>query len=106
MQYMFHNCNVLTSVDVTGFNTSNVTNMQGLFYKCHKLQTIDVSNFNTAKVTNMSWMFFGCYDVTKIFAGSYWTTSAVTEDEDMFMNCSKLVGGMGTTYDESHVGAQ
>ena len=103
MQYMFHNCNVLTSVDVSGFNTANVTNMSGLFYKCHKLQTIDVSNFNTAKVTNMSWMFFGCYDVTKIFAGSYWATSAVTEDEDMFMNCSNLVGGMGTVYDENHV---
>ena len=26
MQYMFHDCNVLTSIDVTGFNTTNVTN--------------------------------------------------------------------------------
>ena len=105
MQYMFHDCNVLTSLDVTGFNTANVTNMCGMFYKCHKLQTIDLRNFNTAKVTNMSWMFFGCYDVTKIFAGSGWTTSQMPTDEDgaMFMNCTKLVGGQGTTYDENRV---
>ena len=104
MQYMFHDCNVLTSIDVTGFNTTNVTNMRGMFYKCQQLQSIDLSSFNTALVTDMSWMFYGCNALTKIYAGSEWTAEGVVTDEDnaMFMNCTKLVGGAGTTYDETH----
>ncbi len=105
MQYMFYDCSLLESVDVSGFNTANVTNMSGLFYKCHKLQTLNLSNFNTFKVTNMSWMFYGCNELTKIYAGSYWTTSSVNQSEEMFVNCTKLVGSAGTTYDESHVDA-
>ena len=104
MQYMFHDCNVLTSIDVTGFNTTNVTNMRGMFYKCQQLQSLDLSSFNTALVTDMSWMFYGCNALTKIIAGSEWTAEGVVTDEDnaMFMNCTKLVGGAGTTYDETH----
>ena len=104
MQYMFYNCSTLTSLDVTGFNTASVTNMSGMFYRCQQLQTLDLSNFNTARVTNMSWMFYSCYALTTIYAGSYWTTSSVTADEDgaMFTNCSNLVGSKGTAYSEDH----
>ena len=105
MQFMFYDCNLLESVDVNGFNTANVTNMSGLFYKCHKLQTLNLRNFNTFKVTNMSWMFYGCYELTKIYAGSYWTTSSVNQSEEMFVNCTKLVGSAGTPYDADHVDA-
>ncbi len=105
MQFMFHDCNVLPNVILTGFNTANVTNMSGMFYKCHQLESLDLSSFNTAKVKNMSWMFFGLYSITNIRVGNEWSTAEVTEDEDMFMNCTNLVGGLGTTYDEYHVGA-
>jgi surface protein len=103
MKYMFYNCNELEHVDVSGFNTANVTDMSGMFYKCHRLQELDLSNFNTFKVKNMSWMFYGCYDINRIYAGSYWTTTSVTESEEMFMNCTNLVGGHGTTYDENRI---
>lgn len=105
MKYMFYDCNVLQEVNLSGFNTANVTDMTGMFYKCHSLQTIDLTNFNTSKVTNMSWMFYNCSAVTKIYAGSYWTTTAVRESEDMFMNCTHVVGSAGTTYDANHVDA-
>ncbi len=103
MKYMFYGCNELEHVDVSGFNTANVTDMSGMFYKCHRMQDLDLSNFNTFKVKNMSWMFYGCYDITRIYAGSYWTTTSVTESEEMFMNCTNLVGGHGTTYDENRI---
>lgn len=105
MKYMFYDCNVLQEVNLSGFNTANVTDMTGMFYKCHSLQTIDLTNFNTSKVTNMSWMFYNCSAVTKIYAGSYWTTTAVRESEDMFVNCTHVVGSAGTTYDANHVDA-
>jgi surface protein len=105
MKYMFYDCNVLQEVNLSGFNTANVADMTGMFYKCHSLQTIDLTNFNTSKVTNMSWMFYNCSAVTKIYAGSYWTTTAVRESEDMFVNCTHVVGSAGTTYDANHVDA-
>ena len=103
MKFMFYGCNELEQVDVSGFNTAKVTDMSGMFYKCHRLQELDLSNFNTLMVKNMSWMFFGCYEIKKICAGSYWTTTSVTESEEMFMNCTNLVGGRGTTYDENRI---
>lgn len=105
MQYMFHDCNLLTSIDLSGFNTANVTNTSGMFYKCHKLGQLDLSGFNTAKVQNTSWMFYGCYDLATIYVGSAWSTASVGESEEMFVNCSKLVGGAWTAYDNSYVEA-
>ena len=35
---MFYKCNSITNIDVSNFNTQNVTNMSGMFYKCKKLK--------------------------------------------------------------------
>ena len=105
MQYMFYDCNLLTNIELTGFNTTNVTNMRGMFYKCQQLQSIDLSSFNTAKVTDVSWMFYGCNAVTTIYAGSSWALLENVTDEDnaMFNNCTNLKGGAGTTYDANQI---
>ena len=67
---MFFNKSKLTSIDVSNFDTSNVTNMGGMFNTCDKLTSIDVSNFDTSKVTNMSIMFYGCSKLTTIKVGN------------------------------------
>jgi hypothetical protein len=51
----------------------------------------------------MEYMFYGCRNLTTIYAGSGWSTNAVTSSTDMFKNCTNLVGGKGTTYDANHV---
>ena len=102
MSYMFSQCANLTSLDVSNFNTAKVTSMTYMFYNCSNLTNIDVSNFNTAKVTDMYFMFYNCPKLTTIYAGSGWTTNAVTSSGGMFSNCTKLVGGKGTTYNSSH----
>lgn len=128
MSYMFGNCSKLTSLDVSKFNTALVTDMHNMFYYCSKLTNLDVSRFNTANVTNMSYMFRGCYllkllNVTSfntalvtnmdymfancdslktIYASDAWTTAAVTSSNYMFTMSRKLVGGAGTTYNESN----
>ncbi|MDY3026021.1 MAG: BspA family leucine-rich repeat surface protein, partial [Candidatus Faecivicinus sp.] len=53
-------CSSLTSLDVSGFDTSNVTIMSWMFAGCSSLTSLDVSSFDTSKVTNMWWMFDGC----------------------------------------------
>ena len=103
MQSIFWNCSKLTSLDLSNFNTAKVTNMYGMFYSCTGLTSLDLKNFNTAKVTNMNNMFRGSSNLTTIYAGSGWTTNAVTQSSEMFSNCTKLVGGQGTTYSSSHV---
>ena len=37
MRYMFYNCNSLTSLDISKFNTENVTDMRFMFYNYNSL---------------------------------------------------------------------
>ena len=66
MSYMFRECNSLTNIDLSNFNTQKVTNMRKMFYGCNSLTNINLSNFNTQKVTDMSYMFSGCNSLTNI----------------------------------------
>ena len=99
---MFWECSSLKSLDLRTFITSNVTKMDDMFLKCTSLSSLDLSSFNTAKVSMMSEMFYACSALQAIYVGNGWTTTAVITSEDMFLNCYKLVGGQGTTYDASN----
>ena len=44
----------------------NVTNICGMFYCSESLKEIDVSKFNTNNVTDMSYMFFVCSSLKKL----------------------------------------
>lgn len=89
MRGMFLGCRKITSLDVSSFNTSNVTNMQGMFVGCENLASIDVSNFNTSRVTNMQDMFLGCEKLASIDVSSF-NTSNVTNMYGMFQDCINL----------------
>ena len=66
MTGMFNNCSKLTSLDLSSFNTSNVTSIGGMFSNCGKLTSLDVSNFDTSKVINNSNMFNDCNNLTNL----------------------------------------
>ena len=104
MRNMFNGCKGLTSLDLNGFNTENVTNMVLMFYDCQSLTSLDISSFNTAKVEEMTGMFNSCKELTTIIAGDGWSTDALLYTNTMFYGCTKIVGGMGTTYDYQNVG--
>lgn len=59
MSNMFYGCSALTSLDVSGFDTSNARTMSGMFSHCSNLSSLDVSGFDTSNVTDMSYMFYG-----------------------------------------------
>ena len=65
MYKMFYGCSSLTNIDLSNFNTNNVTDMSWMFSECSSLTNIDLSNFNTNNVTDMSGMFSGCNKLTK-----------------------------------------
>ena len=77
-----------------------------MFFGCPGLTSLDVSGFNTANVTDMSNMFDGCSELTTIYAGDDWSTEKVRNSEYMFAGCTKLVGGMGTTFDPNFTNAE
>ena len=89
MKSMFYQCSGLTSLDVSNFNTSKVTDMQSMFRNCLKLSSLDVSNFNTSKVVNMDFMFCNCSKLSSLDVSNF-NTSKVTTMDSMFDNCSKL----------------
>ena len=89
MDSMFAYCSGLTSLDLSGFNTSAVTNMEMMFNKCSKLTSLDLSGFDTSAVTNMEMMFNFCSKLTSLNLSSF-DTSAVTSLWYMFDDCSSL----------------
>ena len=86
MSYMFNNCSKLTSLDVSNFDTSKVTDMNYMFNNCSSLTSLDVSNFDTSKVTDMRSMFSGSVSESKLTVKglSNWDISKVTNITDMF----------------------
>ena len=90
MTSMFHGCKNLTSLDLSGFDASKVTIMNSMFYDCNSLTSLDLSGFDTGKVTNMGSMFKNCSKLTSLDV-SGWDTSAVTNMSSMFSGCSQLI---------------
>ena len=95
MPGMFRDCSSLTEIDLSSFNTSNVENMQAMFQGCSSLTVLDLSSFNTANVNSIGNMFRDCSNLVTIYAGRGWATYG---GFNVFLNCTNLVGGMGTTY--------
>ena len=46
INYMFMDCNKLLSIDLSNFNTNNITNMSSMFSGCSSLTSLNLSNFN------------------------------------------------------------
>ena len=99
---MFSGCYALTTLDVSNFNTSSVTNMGTMFNNCNKLTTLDVSNFDTSKVTAMNSMFFGCSGLTTLDVSNF-DTGKVTVMYQMFCTCYKLTALNLSNFDTSQV---
>ena len=98
MYAMFSNCWNLQAIDLSQFNTKKVTNMQYMFEWCAKLSTLDLRNIFTTAATTTANMFEGCINLQEIlFKGNMAKQDNIVESEDMFKNCPRLTGEMGTT---------
>ena len=87
--FMFRNCQNLLSLDISSFNTANVTNMGAMFANCSNLDYLDVSALNTAKVTNMDRMFDSCSSLISLNLSNFDTTN-VESMYEIFLDCSSL----------------
>lgn len=130
---IFTGCNSLTSIDVSNWDTSNVTDMSVMFQNCKNLQTIvGLENLDMSKVTNFTGMFNECASLTEInlpttnFNGknirlnsfaqgtkslttldlTNWTNAMVIGDLNRFLNYSSVTSFDVSTLDATvlHIG--
>ena len=101
-QYMFSFMRNLTTLNLSNFDTSNVTNMRSMFSSMYNLTTLDLSNFDTSKVTDMNSMFSGMSKLTSLNLPNF-DTSNVTNMGYMFSDMSKLTSLNLPNFDTSQV---
>ena len=99
---MFHYLPDLSSLDLSSFDTSQVTDMRYMFSELSSLADLNLSNFNTSKVTNMESMFDGMSKLTSLDLSSF-DTSHVTNMDLMFSFTSKLVSLNLSNFNTSQV---
>ena len=102
MNYMFGGCSSLTNLDVSKFDTSQVTNMEQMFFECSSLTSLDLSKFDTSQVTDMNHMFDFCSSLTNLDVSKF-DTSKVTNMAAMFDFCSSLTSLDVSKFDTSQV---
>ena len=88
--YMFSNMPVKT-IDASGLNVADVTDMSYMFYWCTSLDSLDLSGWDTGSVTYMLSMFDDCSKLTSLAGISGWDTGSVTAMSNMFLDCTSLV---------------
>lgn len=92
MTYMFYLCNKLGEIKGLGnLNTSNVTSMLGMFSFCYPLETLDIGGFDTGKVTNMMYLFVGNRNLKSLPIAN-WNTASLQNMQEMFTGCEQLTG--------------
>ena len=102
MQYMFDSMSNLTSLDLSIFDTSNVTNMFCMFSDMYNLTSLNLSNFDTSKVTDMSYMFGDMRSLTTLDLSNF-DTSNVTSMFSMFDGMSSLTSLNLSNFDTTKV---
>ena len=83
---MFKECSSLIDINLTNFDTSNVTDMKFMFSECIFLKELNIMNFNFESLNDMSYMFNKCYDLISL------DIPQINNDIDvdhMFSECSK-----------------
>ena len=93
--YMFRGDESLTGADISLWDTSNVTYMQGLFDGCVNLQTVSVGDdISSAKLQDMGMMFRNCYklgDSINTVLAKFAATPLLKDMYQSFKNCYALM---------------
>ena len=90
MKSMFQFCNKLTDLNLSSFNTGNVTDMSWMFGDCKNLNNLDISNFNTEKVIEMKCMFCNCIKLDNLNF-SFLNVKKVKNASGIFFGCQKKI---------------
>ena len=102
MSYLFYECNALTQLDLSNWDTSNIQYMISTFNGCTNLTELNCSTWNTGKVYNLQLAFLNCKSLETIPVRD-WDTRSVMYMDKTFMNCTSLVNLDVSKWDTSKV---
>ena len=94
--------NDILDIDVSNFDTSNVTDMYRMFSGMSKITSLDVSNFDTSKAIDMEYMFSGVRSLTSLNVSNF-DTSNVTDMQSMFSSMESLTSLNVSNFNTSNV---
>jgi surface protein len=77
MANLFHGCLYLINADLSGVNTTGVTDMSAVFKSCTKLTTVDMTGIDTSSVTTMYYLFRQCSSLKNLKGYEDWDTSSL-----------------------------
>ena len=66
---LFKGLRRMETLDLSGLDTSRVTDMGGMFSGCASLPSLDLSGWDTSRVEGMWGMFFGCSSLSSLAVG-------------------------------------
>ena len=92
MRIMFQYCRSLTNLDITHFDMSNIygDGIDTMFHECEYLISLDLSNFNIVNITTIGNMFGMCISLTTLNIGNI-DFSNVTYSSNLFSNANNLI---------------
>ena len=102
ISYMFSYCQSLTSINFRNINTSKLVNMARMFNCCDHIKKIDLSPFNTINVRNMKYMFSYCIKLEEVNLFNF-KTNNVNDMNNMFNNCTHLKNLNLSNFDTTNV---
>ena len=82
---LFKGCKKMLRADLSGFDTSNVSDMSSMFEGCVRLTDLDLSSFDTYACSDMTNMFHQCAALSDILLGDSFST-----DGDGSTDCGNL----------------
>ena len=85
---LFDGCDILESINISNFNTSNVVDMRRMFSGI-RITSIDLSHFNTSNVKYMTEMFYNTFVLNSLNLSNF-NTENVIEMTRMFYECNCL----------------
>ena len=90
---LFYNCTNTEFDNIDKWTTKGCTTMEGLFIESHNLESIDMSGFDMSEVTNVTMMFYDCTSLREILVNYDTDWSQLPElraSSNLFYNCTNL----------------
>ena len=89
LTYCFSYCSSLTDVNLPGLDISSAYTVAGMFQNCTSLVSVNLSGWQVNSLTGMSQMFSGCTNLQTVNL-SGWNTPVLTLMGSLFEGCSNL----------------
>ena len=85
MQGMFYGCSKLKEIrGINKFITNKVLDMSGMFQMCKEIEILDLSNFDISNDTNIEGMFEYCDKLKEIKGINKFVTNKLINNNDSF----------------------